>query len=114
MRRAIGPALPGSRGPRRVSPTTPGTSIACAPGPIHPEHHPLLRTPLLISRGSLASEPVRNIHQNTRRYRADPTRTSQPDQATAPPARVARPPMAPKLRDQDRYDILGEHGRGGL
>ena len=42
------------------------------------------------------------------------TRTSQPDRPAIAPPRVQLPPMAPQLRDQDRYNILGEHGRGGL
>jgi WD40 repeat protein len=42
------------------------------------------------------------------------TRTSQPDRPAASPTGAVRPPMAPQHRDQDRYDILGEHGRGGL
>ena len=45
---------------------------------------------------------------------SDPTRTSQPDRLLASPPRVPRPAMAPQFRDQGRYDILGEHGRGGL
>jgi eukaryotic-like serine/threonine-protein kinase len=45
---------------------------------------------------------------------ADPTRTGQPDRPAASPAGAARPPLAPQLRDHERYDILGEHGRGGL
>jgi WD40 repeat protein len=44
----------------------------------------------------------------------DSTRTSQPDRPAASMSGAPRPPMAPQLRDQDRYDILGEHGRGGL
>jgi WD40 repeat protein len=32
----------------------------------------------------------------------------------APGSRALRAPMAPQLRDHDRYEILGEHGRGGL
>jgi hypothetical protein len=44
----------------------------------------------------------------------DPTRTSQPDPPVGSPSRAPRPPMAPQVRDHDRYDILGEHGRGGL
>jgi WD40 repeat protein len=44
----------------------------------------------------------------------DATRTSQPDRPAASPTRPVRPAMPPQLRDHDRYDILGEHGRGGL
>jgi serine/threonine protein kinase len=53
----------------------------------------------------------------TRTSRPDPsgpTRTSQPDASTASAPRTLRSPMAPQLRDHDRYDVLGEHGRGGL
>jgi WD40 repeat protein len=45
---------------------------------------------------------------------SDPTRTSQPDRPATLPSRAVWPAMAPQLRNQDRYDILGEHGRGGL
>jgi len=42
----------------------------------------------------------------------EPTRTSAP--LVSPQPVSARPSMAPQLRDHARYDILGEHGRGGL
>jgi hypothetical protein len=47
----------------------------------------------------------------------DPTRTSEP-QPAAPPAHAPPPGQRPsgpaKLRDPERYQIIGEHGRGGL
>jgi len=42
----------------------------------------------------------------------DPTRTSA--SLVSPQPQPARRTMAPQLRDHARYDILGEHGRGGL
>src|SRR5215813_6664980 len=42
----------------------------------------------------------------------EPTRTSAP--LVSPQPVSARPSMAPQLRDHARYDILMEHGRGGL
>jgi WD40 repeat protein len=45
---------------------------------------------------------------------ADPTRTSQPDRHAGPLLGALSPAIAPQLRDHQRYDILGEHGRGGL
>jgi WD40 repeat protein len=44
---------------------------------------------------------------------SDPTRTSEPLPATPPTPAPADPPAVPK-RDPARYQILGEHGRGGL
>jgi len=42
-----------------------------------------------------------------------PTRSADP--ASAAPASVAIPVRsATPIRDPDRYEILGEHGRGGL
>ncbi|HEY0483960.1 MAG TPA: protein kinase [Kofleriaceae bacterium] len=43
---------------------------------------------------------------------AGQTHTSEPVLATGLVA--AAPPVAPQLRDPERYQILGEHGRGGL
>jgi serine/threonine protein kinase len=48
---------------------------------------------------------------------ADPTRTSEPLSAAQPgptPAPDPRSLAATQLRDPDRYQIIGEHGRGGL
>jgi len=47
---------------------------------------------------------------------AIPTRTSAPETAARPgPAEASEgPPTSPQRRDPDRYQILGEHGRGGL
>jgi hypothetical protein len=52
--------------------------------------------------------------QPARPAAGDPTRTAEPLRSPPPASPVADLISATKLRDPDRYQILGEHGRGGL
>ena len=64
----------------------------------------------------MASEPTPSAHPGELRPAADPsapTLSADPASSAAVASRVPTRSAAP-IRDPDRYEILGEHGRGGL
>jgi eukaryotic-like serine/threonine-protein kinase len=63
------------------------------------------------------ADPTRTSEPHPAAQPADPTRTSEPRPAAQPgdgPTPNPRPTGVTQLRDPERYQIIGEHGRGGL